>query len=110
WAANDWWMLAAPPVAALFVIAIAIWTIGPRRAAYATVTAAFVVLSLFQVHQGFRLAFIQGDTALDTMIYNTTSPDVTQMTDDLMAMSQLIYGDNSMTVYFDGCTQWPLNW
>lgn len=110
WAVKDWWMLALPPVAALMVIAIAIWTIGPRRAAYATVTAAFVVMSLFQIHQGFRLSFLDGDVAVDTMIYNTTSPDVNQMTRDLTAMSQVVYGDNSMTIYYDGCTQWPLNW
>ncbi|HWV22817.1 MAG TPA: flippase activity-associated protein Agl23 [Thermomicrobiales bacterium] len=110
WAIHDWWLLAVPPVAALMVIAVAIWTIGPRRAAYATVTAAFVVMSLFQMHQGFRLSFLEGDTALDTLIYNTTSPDVTQMTHDLTAMSRLVYGDDSMVIMYDGCTQWPLNW
>lgn len=110
WASNDWWMLAIPPVAALMIIAIAIWAVGPRRTAYATITATVIVLSLGQMHQGFRLSFLEGDTAVDTMIYNTTSPDVNLMTDELMAMSQLIYGDNSMTVMYDGCTQWPLNW
>lgn len=110
WASNDWWMLALPPAAALVLIAAAIWLIGPRRAAYATLTATFVIFSLFQVHQGFRLAFLEGDTARDTLIYNTTAPDVTQLTSDLMEMSEIAYGDESMSVLFDGCSQWPLNW
>ena len=110
WAMQDWWLLVLPPVAALVLIAVAGWGLGPRRTAYAVVTAAFVVLSLFQVHQGFRLAFLEGDTAKDTLIYNTTSLDVTQLTEDLTAMSYLAYGDRSMQVVFDGCSQWPLNW
>lgn len=110
WAANDWWMLALPPLAALGLIAIATWGIGARRAAYATLVATFTVFSLFQVHQGFRLAFLEGDTAQDTLIYNTTAPDITQLTNDLMEMSELAYGDEGMPVMFDNCSQWPLNW
>jgi predicted membrane-bound mannosyltransferase len=110
WALNDWWMLSLPPIAALVFIAVAIWILGPRRTAYATLTAAFIVFSLFQVHQGFRLSFQEGDIAKDTMIYNTTSPDVNQLADELTAMSELAYGDQSMQVVFDGCSQWPLNW
>jgi predicted membrane-bound mannosyltransferase len=110
WALNDWWMLSLPPIAALVFIAVALWIIGPRRTAYATLTAAFIVFSLFQVHQGFRLSFLEGDVAKDTMIYNTTSPDVNQLANELTAMSELAYGDESMQVVFDGCSQWPLNW
>lgn len=110
WALNDWWMLAIPPLAAIALIVVAMWGIGTRRAAYATLTATFIVFSLFQMHQGFRLAFLEGDTAKDTLIYNTTSPDVTQLTSDLTEMSELVYGDQRMVVMYDGCTQWPLNW
>lgn len=110
WALNDWWLLALPPLAALVVIVIAIWVVGVRRTAYATLTAAFVIFSLFQVHQGFRLSFLEGDTAKDTLIYNTTSPDVNHLAYDLEDMSQLAYGDDSMPIVFDGCVQWPFNW
>ena len=110
WALNDWWMLSLPPLAGLLLITIAIWVIGPRRAAYATIVATFLIFSLFQVHQGFRLSFLEGDTAQDTLIYNTTSPDVTQLTSDLEELSYLSEGDLGMPVMFDGCTQWPLNW
>lgn len=110
WAASDWWMMALPPIAALVLVAGAVWLIGARRAAYATLVATLFVMTLFQVHAGFRLAFLEGDTAKDTLIYNTTSPDVTQLTHDVQKMSELIYGDRSMSIQFDGCTQWPLNW
>jgi hypothetical protein len=107
---NDWWYLAIPPLAALIMIAAAIWIIGPRKTAYTTITAAFLVLSLFQIHQGFRLTYLDGDVAIDTLIYNTTSPDVTDVTADLHTMSQAIFGDDSMRIQFDGCVQWPFNW
>ena len=110
WALDDWWMLAVPPLAALALIVAVVWLIGLRRTAYATLTAIFVVFSLFQVHQGFRLSFLEGDTAKDTLIYNTTSPDITQMTHDLAQMSELVYGDRSMQIMYDSCSQWPLNW
>jgi uncharacterized protein (TIGR03663 family) len=107
---NDWWYLAVPPLAALVVIAAAIWMIGPRKTAYTVVAAAFVVLSLFQVHQGFRMTFLDGDVAVDTMIYNTTSPDVTKVSADLAQLSLNVHGDDSLTIQFDGCVQWPFNW
>ena len=107
---NDWWMLALPPLAAIVVIVAGIWTLGPRRTAYATLAATILFFSLFQMHQGFRLAYLEGDTAKDTLIYNTTAPDVTQLSSDLAEMSELAYGDQSMVVMYDGCTQWPLNW
>jgi hypothetical protein len=92
-------------------VALGIFVLGRRITAYATLVAALVVMSLFQVHAGFRLAYLDGDVARDTMIYNTTSPDTTQMTHDLQEMSELIYGDRSMAVAYDsGCVQWPLNW
>jgi predicted membrane-bound mannosyltransferase len=107
---NDWWHLAIPPLLAMFAVAIAIWMMGPRKTAYTVIAAAFVVLSLFQVHQGFRLAYLDGDVAIDTLIYNTTSPDVTDVTADLHQMSQNLYGDDSLRIQFDGCVQWPFNW
>ena len=110
WAANDWWLMAIPPLVGIVAIGVCVNLIGPRRTAYATLVASLLVMSLFQVHAGFRLAFLEGDTAKDTMIYNTTSPDTTQLTADLQEMSELVYGDRSMTIAFDGCVQWPLNW
>lgn len=107
---NDWWYLAIPPVAGLVIIALAIWLIGPRRAAYTTIAAAFVIFSLFQVHQSFRMVYLDGDIAVDTLIYNTTSPDVKEVTEDLRQLSMNLHGDDSISIQFDGCVQWPFNW
>lgn len=107
---HDWWLMALPPIAAIALVLAVFWILGPRRTAYATVTAAFIVMSLFELHAGFRLAFLQGDVALDTLIYNTTSPDVPQLVHDVGQMSELTTGTKDLSVYYDGCTEWPLVW
>jgi predicted membrane-bound mannosyltransferase len=109
-ALNDWWWLALPPLAALMLIGGAVVLLGARRAAYGILTASFIVASLFQIHAGFRLSFLEGDSAKHTMIYNTVGSDVTQLSNDLEAMSRLMYGDNSMPLIYDDCSEWPLNW
>ena len=84
--------------------------LGPRRAAYATIAATFIVLSAAQVHHGVRAAFINGDSARETLIYNTISPDVPILIDTLEGMSDVLYGDRSLRVTYDRCTEWPLHW
>jgi uncharacterized protein (TIGR03663 family) len=107
---NDWWYLAIPPVAALVLVASAIWLIGPRKTAYTAITALFIVFSLFQIHQGFRVTYLGGDVAVDTLIYNTTSPDVKEVSRDLAGLSQAVHGNDTLNIQFDGCVQWPFNW
>ncbi|MCO5217230.1 MAG: TIGR03663 family protein [Thermomicrobiales bacterium] len=110
-AQNDWWFIAIPPLLALFVIAAAVWTIGPRKTMYATLAAAFTLMSLFQVSTGVRMSYIDGDLAVDTMIYNTISHDMTQFTQDMATLSQMVHGDNSIEIVYDQCKmQWPTNW
>jgi hypothetical protein len=94
----------------LGLIALAVWLAGARRTAYSALIAIVLIASLFQVHAGFRLAYLEGDTAKDTLIYNTTSPDVNQMVHDLGLMSELYLGDRSMSIGSDGCVQWPMVW
>ncbi len=107
---DDWHWLAVPALAALVLIGGSAMLLGVRRTAYSVLTAGFIVASLFQVHAGFRLSFLEGDSARHTMIYNTVGSDVTQLSNDLEAMSRLMYGDNSMPVIYDDCSEWPLNW
>jgi hypothetical protein len=108
---NDWWLLSLPPLAALFLIALGIWLIGPRRAIYSSLVAALAFMGLFQVHVGFRASYIDGDLAVDTLIYNTISADMTQFTSDMDDLSMLVYGDNSINIAYDQCKmQWPTNW
>jgi len=107
---NDWWWLALPPLAALIMVSGAVLMLGARPTAYGVLTAGFIIASMFQIHAGFRLSFLEGDSAKHTMIYNTVGSDVTQLSDDLEAMSRMMYGDTSMPVIFDDCSEWPLNW
>lgn len=107
---DVWWTLILAPLAVLALIVGAIWLAGVRRTAYSTLIALVVVSSLFQIHAGFRLAYLDGDVAKDTLIYNTTSPDTNQLIEDLGDMSELYLGDRSMSIGTDNCTQWPLVW
>lgn len=110
WALDEWWLLAAIPLLGLLLIGISAVLAGVRRTAYVTITAAVIVMSLYQVHAGFRLAFLEGDTARDTLIYNTTTADVKVMDDELTELSYLAYGDDRLDIGYDDCAAWPLTW
>ncbi len=110
WAQEEWWLLLLFPVLGLLLVVAGMLIGGARRAAYVSVTAFAIVLTVYQVHVGFRLAYLQGDIAIDTLIYNTTTPDVKQMDEDLTELSLLLYGDNSLVIGYDGCVAWPLTW
>jgi len=107
---SDWWMLALAPIVALVLVGAAVVRLGARPAAYGTLTATLIVMTLFQVHAGFWTSYFDGDGANDTLIYNTVGSDVTQLSNDLDEMSRLMYVDASMPVIYDNCTAWPLNW
>ncbi|MCA9832651.1 MAG: TIGR03663 family protein [Thermomicrobiales bacterium] len=110
-ALSDWWHIAIAPLLALFVIAAAVWLIGPMRVMYATLAAAIALMSLFQVHAGFRMSYLDGDVAVDTLIYNTISGDMTQFVGDMNELSEMVYGDNTIVIAYDQCKmQWPTNW
>jgi len=110
WALDEWWLLAVIPLLGLLMIGLSAVLAGVRRTAYVSITAAVIVMSLYQVHAGFRLAFLEGDVAKDTLIYNTTTPDIKQMDDELTELSYLAYGDNQLEIGYDGCAAWPLTW
>ncbi len=110
WALDEWWLLAVIPLLGLLMIGLATVLAGVRRTAYVTVTAAVIVMSLYQVHAGFRLAFLEGDVARDTLIYNTTTADVKVMDNELTDLSYLAYGDNRLEIGYDDCAAWPLTW
>jgi predicted membrane-bound mannosyltransferase len=107
---SDWWQLAVPVIVAVGLILLSVWLAGATRAARATLAALFVGLLLLQVHAGYRLAFAQGDVARDTLIYNTTTPDVQRMMADLQYLSYEINGDMSLPIQFGDDVNWPLYW
>jgi len=110
WARDEWWLLALIPMLGILLITIAAIVAGARRTAYVTLTAIVIVTTAYQLHVGFRLAFLEGDIARDTLIYNTTSPDVNAMDEELTELSLLVYGDDRIEIGYDDCAAWPLTW
>ena len=106
----DWWRLVVPPIAAVVLIGLAVWLGGATRAARATMAALVVGLLLLQVHAGFRLSYTDGDVARDSLIYNTTTPDVSRMVSDLERLSYEINGDRSLAIQYGDDVNWPLYW
>lgn len=106
---GSWWQLMVPLAAALVLIGLVTASRGVRSALYGAVTGVVIVLVLFQVHTSYRLVFQDGDSSLDTMIYNTVGPDAKQVVEDVEALSELAYGDHSITISNDQCTNWPLS-
>ena len=106
----DWWRLVVPPIAAVVLIGLAVWLGGATRAARATMAALVVGLLLLQIHAGFRLSYTDGDVARDSLIYNTTTPDVSRMVSDLERLSYEINGDRSLAIQYGDDVNWPLYW
>ncbi|MDQ3542194.1 MAG: hypothetical protein M3440_16065, partial [Chloroflexota bacterium] len=109
-AQQNWWALALLPAVGLMVTGVGWMVRGGRTTAYSVLTATIVVMSLYQVHVGFRLTYLDGDIARDTLIYNTTSPDVMRMRRELDDLSLLEFGDDRLRIGYDSCAAWPLTW
>jgi hypothetical protein len=109
-AQDEWWLLAMIPLLGLVIVGLSAYVAGVRRTAYVALTAVLMVMSVYQVHAGFRLAYLDGDVARDTLIYNTTTQDMKIMDEELTEMSLLLYGDDRLDIGYDGCAAWPLTW
>jgi hypothetical protein len=85
---------------------------GLRATVYASFVAVFITASLSQVHAAVRLTYLDGDVAVDTLIYNTTSPDINELVRDLETTSLLMTGDLTLAVQVESCNSmdWPLRW
>jgi hypothetical protein len=103
------WMF---PLTGAVVVALAIMVQGARATLLATMASLFVIGSVWQVHAGFRMTYLDGDTATDTMIYNTTSPDVKQFAEDLGLVAQLSGAGTTLPVLVEACESidWVMRW
>lgn len=107
---DSWWVLAVPITLSLLSIG-AVWLAsGFRASVYGTMAGVMIIMLLFQIHVSFRMSFLEGDVAVDTLIYNTVGSDAKMIVDDVVATSELYLGDDSVSVSNDGCTNWPLEW
>jgi hypothetical protein len=109
-ALDQWWLLALIPIIGLAIIVATYILAGARHTANIVLVAMLLVMSVYQVHAGFRLAFLEGDIAKDTLIYNTTAPDLKVMDDELTELSWLVYGNDSLEIGYNKCVAWPLTW
>jgi hypothetical protein len=109
-AAERWWWLAMPPLAALVLVGLGWWLRGPRPAGRAVLAATLGVLVLLQIHAGWRTAYLEGDVPKDMLIYTQTSPDVSRMVDELGALSAEMTGGKDLKIWFDSGVSWPLQW
>ena len=110
--AGEWLLLWFFPAMALTLTLATGIHHGWRFAGYATLTAVTIVAILFQVHASFRLAYLDGDVAKDTMIYNTTSPDIPELARELRALSRTIPGDIPLAIQVEACESidWVMRW
>ncbi len=109
-ALDQWWLLAIPPITAVVMVGAVAYVRGVRSAALPAIAALAIGLLIIQIHAGWRVSMREGDVARDSLIYNTTTPDVTRMVGELSQLSNELHGDLSMDVWFDDDTSWPLNW
>jgi hypothetical protein len=107
-----WWLLAVPPVAALAVLLVAWAQRGLRRAGAALLAATLGLLTLFQIHAGWRLAYLEGDVPKDMLVYTQTAPDVHRMTTELTRLSEEITGGTGLEIWYDDNdgVSWPMQW
>jgi len=109
-AQDRWWLLALPPAAGLILLVGSWLWRGALATGRTALIAAVLVLALLQVHASWRLSYLQGDTPVDMLMYNQTSPDVTRMMSEMGTLSDEVYGDKDLVVWYDGSTAWPMQW
>ncbi len=112
-ARDDWWLLALPALAAVVLLGLSWIGAGFARTVRATLIAVVIVLAGYEVHAGWRLSYLEGDVPYDSLIYNTTSPDVTRMVNELGALSDEMTGGNGLNFWVDtgsNGVEWPLRW
>lgn len=112
-ARDDWWLLSLPATAVVLLGLVGWFAAGPSRTIRATLIAGVLVLVGYETHAGWRLSYLQGDVPYDSLIYNTTSPDVTRMVSELGALSNELTGGKGLNIWVDTGSQgveWPLRW
>jgi uncharacterized protein (TIGR03663 family) len=105
-----WWSMYLPVLGALAVGALATARAGVRRAGAVLTVTLTGLLVLLQVHAGWSFVYRSGDVPRDMLVYVQTSPHLKQMVRDLEGFSQEWTGGVRLEVWYDGGTQWPLNW
>lgn len=109
-AQDRWWLLALPPLAVAALLGGSWLWRGSRSTGRTALLALVLLLALLQVHASWRLSYLDGDTPVDMLMYNQTSPDVTRMMSEMGTLSAELYGAQDLVVWYDGFTAWPMQW
>ncbi len=111
-AAERWWWLALPPLAALGLVGLGLLLRGPRGTGRSALAALVVGLALLQVHAGWRTSYLEGDIPKDMLIYTQTSPDVRRMFGELGRLSAELTGGKGLEIWYDDNqgVSWPTQW
>ena len=101
-----------PPAVAVVVLLVAWGRRGPRRTGMALLATTLGLLTLLQVHAGWRLAYLEGDVPRDMLVYTQTAPDVHRMTAELTRLSEQLTGGKDLEIWYDNNngTSWPMQW
>lgn len=108
--ADHPWVLYLPLLALLGLLAYAVLRMGRQAAALVAGTSCVLMLLFAQMHVGYHLAYQDGDTPKDMMIYVQTSPDVTRVVEEIGVLSRELTGGLDMPIYYDAGTSWPFQW
>jgi predicted membrane-bound mannosyltransferase len=99
-----------PVLAALFsgLLAVSLWLLyrsaRPTLLALLSLTLAFGLV--FTARSSYRLAYVNGDVAVEPQVFVQTSPDVPRMLDRLRQASVLRTGRLDLPILFDNETVW----
>ncbi len=100
------WPLLASLFVGLLLIGLALIYRSGRPAVLALLSLILAFGTLFTVRNSLRLAFVNGDVAVEPMVFVQTSPDVARAMDRLREASLLRTGQLNLPIRYDNETIW----
>lgn len=108
--ADNPWLLYLPLLGLIVLVAYGWRRLGLGAAMRLSGVGLAAVMLLGQVHVGFRMTYLEGDTPRDMLIYVQSSPDVTRVVEEIGILSRELTGSLDMPIYYDNGTSWPMQW
>jgi len=84
--------------------------LGADTALQLSFLSLIAFLGIYTTHVTWRAAFINYDNAKESLVYAHGTPDIKRVMNEIEAISQRLYGDNSIKVPYDDDSTWPLEW
>ncbi|RIK41735.1 MAG: TIGR03663 family protein, partial [Chloroflexi bacterium] len=81
--ADNPWLLYLPLLGLLALLAIGWRKLGAAALVRVAGISLVAVTLLGQIHTGFRMSYIEGDTPVDMLIYVQSTPDVTRVVEEM---------------------------